>query len=41
MVKPNKAITNQIWLAFRKPERQAHKIQMLHKFMCTASGSSH
>jgi DNA-binding transcriptional LysR family regulator len=31
ILKPSKAVTNQIWLAFRKSERQTVKIQMLYK----------
>ncbi|BAZ12797.1 hypothetical protein NIES4071_46310 [Calothrix sp. NIES-4071] len=29
VLKPSKAVTNQIWLAFRKSEQQTQKIQML------------
>ncbi len=33
VLKPSKAVTNQIWLAFRKSEQQTQKIQMLQKLV--------
>jgi DNA-binding transcriptional LysR family regulator len=36
VLKPSKAVTNQIWLTYRKSERQTVKIQMLHKNLTTA-----
>ncbi len=29
ILKPTKAVTNQIWLAFRKSERQSHAVKLL------------